>query len=117
MSYRLILSLPTGSSVEALTEAQRATIKFVRGRWTEGGMPDATPTTARYLIDALTDRQVDRAKLDEIGLWDWLIVAAWSWDGGASAGSVVEPLDVELLAPHCPDGVVPHHWAGWEWCA
>lgn len=115
---RLILSLPAGSSVEALTDAQRLAIHGVRGRWTVGGMPGSVASTDRYLIDVLADEPVSRSTLDSLGLWQWLIVAAWSWDVSAAApGSVVEPLDADLLAPHCPDGAIPHHWAGWEWCA
>lgn len=117
MSYRLILSLPTGSSVEALTPAQHAAIGTVRGRWTAGGMPGAIEAGGRYLIDVLTDADVSRTMLDALGLWQWLIVGCWQWDGVAPAGAVVEPLDALLLASHCPDSVIPHHWAGWEWCA
>lgn len=117
MTFRLILSLPVGSSVDSLTAAQRAEIDAVDGRWTEGGMPGAEPAAGRYLIDVLTDAEVTRQMLDALGLWDWLIVGQWQWDLVAASGSVVEPLDAALLALHCPAGVLTHHWGGWDWCA
>ena len=124
MTYRLILSLPTGSSVEALTPAQHAAIGTVRGRWTAGGMPGTAPSADRYLIDVLTDARVARQMLDALGLPLWLIVGCWSWDGAAAAVTVVEPLDETLFLPHLqadPEtGATtlcePHRWAGWPAC-
>lgn len=124
MTYRLLLSLPTGSSVEALTPAQRAAIGTVRGRWTVGGMPGTELAGGRYLIDVLTDEQVTRAALDALGLWSWLIVGCWSWDGAAVEVEIIEPLDTGLLLPHLPadseSGITtlrePSGWAGWPVC-
>lgn len=124
MTYRLILSIPADSSVEALTDAQRAAIRGVRGRWTEGGMPGTAPSADRYLIDVLTDARVARQMLDALGLPLWLIVGCWSWDGAAAAVTVVEPLDETLFLPHLqadPEtGATtlcePHWWAGWPAC-
>lgn len=124
MTYRLILSIPAGSSVEALTETQRAAIRGVRGRWTAGGMPGTYPSGGRYLIDVLTDARVTRQMLDALGLPLWLIVGCWSWDGAAAAVTVVEPLDEALFLPHLqadPEtGATtlcePHRWAGWPAC-
>ena len=124
MTYRLILSIPADSSVEALSPAQRAAIRGVRGRWTEGGMPCTAPSADRYLIDVLTDARVARQMLDALGLPLWLIVGCWSWDGAAAAVTVVEPLDETLLLPHLqadPEtGATtlcePHRWAGWPAC-
>ena len=123
-TYRLILSLPVGSSVEALTDAQRATIRGVRGRWTEGGLPGTHPADGRYLIDVLTDERVTRQMLDALGLPLWLIVGCWSWDFVEPAVTVVEPLDEMLYLPHLqadPEtGATtlcePHRWAGWPAC-
>lgn len=124
MTYRLILSIPADSSVEALSPAQRAAIGTVRGRWTAGGMPGTAPSTDRYLIDVLTDARVARQMLDALGLPLWLIVGCWSWDGAAAAVTVVEPLDETLFLPHLqadPEtGATtlcePHRWAGWPAC-
>lgn len=130
-TYRLILSLPVGSSVEVLTPAQHATIGTVRGRWTAGGMPGTYPAAGRYLIDVLTDLCVTREMLDALGLPLWLIVGCWSWDGAAHAVVTVEPLDTVLYLPHLPVPVDPgtdlptgapallrevHGWAGWPVC-
>ena len=123
-TYRLILSLPVGSSVDALTEAQRAAIRGVRGRWTEGGLPGTHPADGRYLIDVLTDERVTRQMLDALGLPLWLIVGCWSWDFVEPAVTVVEPLDEMLFLPHLqadPEtGATtlcePHRWAGWPAC-
>ena len=130
MTCRLILSIPVGSSVEALTEAQRDAIRGVRGRWTEGGMPGTAPSADRYLIDVLTDARVARQMLDALALPLWLIVGCWSWDGAAAAVTVVEPLDTVLYLPHLPVPVdpetglptgapaltEPHVWTGWPPC-
>ena len=133
-TYRLILSLPVGSSVEALTDAQRATIRGVRGRWTANGMPGTAPAGERYLIDVLTDppsnpetgeiARVTRQMLDALGLPLWLIVGCWSWDFVEPAVTVVEPLDEMLYLPHMqadPEtGATtlcePHRWVGWPAC-
>ena len=124
MTFRLILSIPTGSSVEALTEAQRVAIRGVRGRWTAGGMPGTSTSGERYLIDVLTDERVTRQMLDALGLPLWLIVGCWSWDFVEPAVTVVEPLDEMLFLPHLqadPEtGATtlcePHRWAGWPAC-
>lgn len=130
MTFRLILSIPTGSSVEALTEAQRVAIRGVRGRWTAGGMPGTSTSGERYLIDVLTDVEVTRAMLDTLGLPLWLIVGCWSWDGMSPAVLTVEPLDTVLYLPHLPAPVdlvtgLPtgapalrevHGWLGWPPC-
>ena len=124
MTYRLILSIPAGANVDALTEAQRAAIRGVRGRWTEGGLPGTHPADGRYLIDVLTDERVTRQMLDALGLPLWLIVGCWSWDFVEPAVTVVEPLDEMLYLPHMqadPEtGATtlcePHRWAGWPAC-
>jgi len=124
MTYRLILSIPAGANVDALTEAQRAAIRGVRGRWTEGGLPGTHPADGRYLIDVLTDERVTRQMLDALGLPLWLIVGCWSWDFVEPAVTVVEPLDEMLYLPHLqadPEtGATtlcePHRWAGWPAC-
>ena len=134
MTYRLILSIPAGANVDALTEAQRAAIRGVRGRWTEGGLPGTHPADGRYLIDVLTDppsnpetgeiARVTRQMLDALGLPLWLIVGCWSWDFVEPAVTVVEPLDETLFLPHLqadPEtGATtlcePHRWAGWPAC-
>ena len=124
MTYRLILSIPAGANVDALTEAQRAAIRGVRGRWTEGGLPGTHPADGRYLIDVLTDERVTRQMLDALGLPLWLIVGCWSWDFVEPAVTVVEPLDETLFLPHLqadPEtGATtlcePHRWAGWPAC-
>lgn len=130
MTCRLILSIPVGSSVEALTEAQRDAIRGVRGRWKEGGMPGTYPAGGRYLIDVLTDVEVTRAMLDALGLPLWLIVGCWYWDEVTPAVVTVEPLDTVLYLPHLPVPVDPetglptgapaltdpHVWTGWPPC-
>lgn len=131
MTDRLILSLPIGSSVEALTTPQHVAIGTVRGRWTAGGMPGTASVSGRYLIDVLTDLRVTREMLDALGLPLWLIVGCWSWDGAAPAVVTVEPLDTVLYLPHLPGPVDPdtglptgapallrevHGWAGWPPC-
>ena len=130
MTCRLILSIPVGSSVEALTEAQRDAIRGVRGRWKEGGMPGTYPAGGRYLIDVLTDVEVTREMLDALGLPLWLIVGCWSWDGAAPAVVTIEPIDAVLYLPHLPAPVdlvtgLPtgapalrevHGWFGWPPC-
>ena len=130
MTYRLILSIPAGANVDALTEAQRAAIRGVRGRWTEGGLPGTHPADGRYLIDVLTDERVTRQMLDALGLPLWLIVGCWSWDFVEPAVTVVEPLDEMLYLPHMPVPVAPdtglptgapvlaepHIWGGWPPC-
>lgn len=131
MTCRLILSIPVGSSVEALTEAQRDAIRGVRGRWKEGGMPGTYPAGGRYLIDVLTDVEVTRAMLDALGLPLWLIVGCWYWDEVKPAVVTVEPLDTVLYLPHLPVPVdpdtglpaaaapaltEPHVWTGWPPC-
>ena len=130
MTYRLILSIPAGANVDALTEAQRAAIRGVRGRWTEGGLPGTHPADGRYLIDVLTDERVTRQMLDALALPLWLIVGCWSWDFVEPAVTVVEPLDEMLYLPHMPVPVAPdtglptgapvlaepHIWGGWPPC-
>ena len=96
--YRTQLSVPLGTSARP-----RA--------------PGTVGAAGRRLIEVRTAQPITRALLDALGLPGWLIVAAVRWDGTAPAGSVVEPLDAALLTPHCPDGVIPHHWTGWGWCA
>lgn len=117
----MILSIPEDASVDALTDAQRAAIGTVRGRWLR--MPGTVPAGGRVLDDALTDHMVDREMLDALGLWQWLIVGCWSWDGEAEV-EPIEPLDTALLLPHLPadseSGITtlrePSGWAGWPVC-
>ncbi|WP_347279765.1 hypothetical protein [Plasticicumulans sp.] len=128
MTYRLILSIPADASVDALTDAQRAAIGTVRGRWLR--MPGTVPASGRVLDDALTDHLVDREMLDRLGLWDWLIVGCWAWDGAAPTVTTVEFLDELLYRPHLPPPVdaagqptgappalyEPHTWFDWPPC-
>lgn len=128
MTCRLLLSIPDSASVETLTPAQRAAIGTVRGRWLR--MPGTVPAGGRVLDDALTDQRVSREMLDSLGLWSWLIVGCWAWDGSAPTVTTVEPLDDVLFRPHLPasldaDGqptgapaalYEPHTWAGWPPC-
>jgi len=131
VTYRLILSLPIGSSVEALSPQQHAAIGTVRGRWTAGGMPGSVEAVGRYLIDVLTDAPVTRQMLDALGLPQWMIVGCWRWDVVVSAAvETIEPLDavlyrLHLPAPTDPDTGLPsgepaiteiHRWAGWPPC-
>lgn len=131
MTFRLILSLPVGSSFDDLSPEQKVEISVVGGRWTKGGMPSTSPFGGRYLIDALTRVRVTREMLDALGLPLWLIVGCWSWDGAAPAVVTVEPLDTVLYLPHLPAPVdpdtglptgapallrEPHRWSGWPPC-
>lgn len=124
MTYRTVLSLPVGASVDALTPAQLDAIGTAHGRWTAGGMPGTNSVGGRYLIDALTRDRVTRNLLDALGLWQWLIVGCWSWDGAAAEVEIIEPLDTGLLLPHLPadseSGITtlrePSGWAGWPVC-
>lgn len=117
MTFRLILSIPVGSSVDTLSGEQRAAVKIVNGRWTPGGMPGTTPAGGRYLIDVLTDVQVTRKLLDQLGLPLWLILGCWEWDGAAAMVVVIGPLDA-LYGSYLPEGSAsePHRWAGWPGC-
>lgn len=131
MIYRIILSIPVGSSVETLTPSQIVKIGAVGGRWTKGGMPGTYPAEGQYLIDVLTNLKVSRAMLDALGLPLWHIVGCWTWDGGSSSVEQVEPFNEALYIPHLPVPLDPetgnptgapptlkevHLWAGWPIC-
>lgn len=125
---RVILSIPTGTTLDTLTIEQRLAIESVFGQFAMP-MPGTVEYMGRVLCDATIWDNFDPAVMPGLG-FDWSVVGLWQWDGVAPAVTALADFDSTTFYNHLPprqeldaEGNVtatmppelhePHRWAGW----
>lgn len=113
MSYRILMLVPEGLTLDALSSEQQAAIASVLGQYVNP-MPGSIPADGFQLVDALTADNFKPETMIDYGI-TWPVLSLTQWDGNAEKVEIIIPLNQEVYVKHMPDGILTetHIWAGW----
>ena len=97
---RLILTSPTGLTLDQLTHEQQAAIQSVFGQFTLP-MPGTIEYNGLVILDAVTADNFNPDVLVPLGL-PFTILGMWQWDGSSDVLTELQPLDASFIN-HLPD--------------
>ena len=113
MSYRILMLVPEGLTLDALSSEQQAAIASVLGQYVLP-MIGTIPNAGRVVLDGVAADNFDASTIPLLGL-PFEVIGQWKEDG-----TVIVPFDDEKFLAHLPDPEEgdkvlhePHRWAGW----
>lgn len=120
---RLILTSPTGLSLDQLTPEQQAAIQSVFAQYILP-MPGTISYNALSILDAVTSDNFNEESIITLQL-PFTIMGVWQWEGNADSPLVeLQALDPNFIN-YLPDTTdedgnpvppflhIPNNWAGW----
>jgi len=124
---RLILTCPTGLTLDQLTPEQQAAIQSVFAQFSLP-MPGTKEFNSNVILDTITNDNFDPDVLVPLDL-PFTILGMWQWDGSSDALIELQPLDAGFIN-YLPDVItyddegnvvsttaptlhIPHGWCGW----
>ena len=124
---RLILTCPTGLTLDLLTQEQQAAIQSVFAQFTLP-MSGTIEYNGLVILDAITNDNFNPDVLVPLGL-PFTILGMWQWDGTSDVLTELQPLlggfinylpsvieyDIEgnVVSRSIPLLHIPHGWCGW----
>ena len=124
---RLILTAPTGLTLDQLTPEQQSAIQSVFGQFTLP-MPGTIEYNSTAILDAVTADNFNPDVLVPLGL-PFTVLGMWQWDGSSDVLVELQPLSPEFInylpdahtyddegnvvSTTAPTLHIPHGWCGW----
>jgi hypothetical protein len=111
---RLILTSPTGLTLDQLTPEQQAGIQSVFAQYILP-MPGTISYNDLSILDSVTTDNFTVESITTLGL-PFTVMGMWQWEGNAESPLIeLEPLDPSFIN-YLPEGSIlhiPNNWAGW----
>jgi len=124
---RLILTCPTGLTLDLLTQEQQAAIQSVFAQFSLP-MSGTIEYNGLVILDAITNDNFDPVVITPLGL-PFTILGMWSWSGRGDVLTELQPLDASFInylqdtstydelgnvvSTTPPILYIPQTWAGW----